>query len=129
MDFAGSLGLSRSEINAPTVTEKVMEVASAAKNAGLDLVMGGAISSDTISVIQQVHEVHLTRFETRKGRLYRRCHCFRWYFRRTALQRSTLSFCGYSIRETTTVGLQLKMKDVLTCSSRDGSYSAEIRRN
>ena len=66
VDFAGSLGLSRSDINDSVVTEKLLAVASAAKDAGLDLVMGGAISSDTMDVIHQVQSVHLSRFETRK---------------------------------------------------------------
>ena len=66
VDFAGSLGLTRDSINTDTVTNYVIEAATAAKNAQLDFVMGGAISSDSLDVIRDVAEAHLTRFETRK---------------------------------------------------------------
>jgi hypothetical protein len=66
VDFAGSMGLSRDEINTERITVPVLRAAEMAKSSGLDFVMGGAISSDTLHVIREVAEVHLTRFETRK---------------------------------------------------------------
>ena len=66
VDFAGSLGKSRDEINEPEITKYVTVAASTAKASGLDFVMGGAISSDSLHVIKEVASVHLTRFETRK---------------------------------------------------------------
>ena len=66
VDFAGSLGLTREAINESQITEYVLAAAKKAKSAGLDFVMGGAISSDSLNVIKKVAEVHLTRFETRK---------------------------------------------------------------
>jgi hypothetical protein len=66
VDFAGSMGLSRDEINSEKITGPVLHAAEVANELGLDFVMGGAISSDTLKVIRQVAEVHLTRFETRK---------------------------------------------------------------
>jgi 2-keto-3-deoxy-L-rhamnonate aldolase RhmA len=66
VDFAGSLGLTRESINTDVVTDYVLKASNAAKQANLDLVMGGAISSDSLEVIRKVAEVHLTRFETRK---------------------------------------------------------------
>ncbi len=66
VDFAGSLGKSRDEINGAHITEYVAESATAAKKAGLDFVMGGAISSDSLHVIKEIGSIHLTRFETRK---------------------------------------------------------------
>jgi hypothetical protein len=66
VDFAGSLGLTRDAINEPKITEYVVAAAKKAKTAGLDFVMGGAISSDSLDVIKEVADIHLTRFETRK---------------------------------------------------------------
>lgn len=66
VDFAGSLGKTRDEINSDEITEYVLTASRAAKSAGLDFVMGGAISSDSLHVIRKVAEEHLTRFETRK---------------------------------------------------------------
>jgi hypothetical protein len=66
VDFAGSLGEDRSTINSPTITKYVTTAAQRAKDSGLDFVMGGAVSSDSLDVIREVAAVHLTRFETRK---------------------------------------------------------------
>jgi hypothetical protein len=66
VDFAGSLGLTRDSINTEAVTNYVIQAAQAAKASKLDFVMGGAISSDSLNVIRDVANVHLTRFETRK---------------------------------------------------------------
>lgn len=66
VDFVGSLGETRDTINTPRITEYITTAAQKAKDAGLDFVMGGAVSSDTLDVIRQVAGIHLTRFETRK---------------------------------------------------------------
>lgn len=66
VDFAGSLGESRDAINTPKITDYVLNTAQKTKDAGLDFVMGGAVSSDALDVIKEVSQVHLTRFETRK---------------------------------------------------------------
>ncbi len=66
VDFTGSLGQTRETINSAEITRYVTTVAEKAKQAGLDLVLGGAISSDTLDTIREVADVHLTRFETRK---------------------------------------------------------------
>lgn len=66
VDFAGSLGQTRETINTPEITKYVTTAALKAKEAGLDFVLGGAVSSDTLDVIREVAAVHLTRFETRK---------------------------------------------------------------
>lgn len=66
VDFVGSMGRDRSAINEPEVTGMVIDVAQLCKARDLDLVMGGAISSDTLGPIREVADAWLTRFETRK---------------------------------------------------------------
>jgi 2-keto-3-deoxy-L-rhamnonate aldolase RhmA len=66
VDFVGSMGLDRSSINENVITSKVEVAAQAAKSAGIDFVMGGAISSDSLSVIRRILRTGLSRFETRK---------------------------------------------------------------
>jgi len=66
VDFSGSLGVGRAGIESDEVTNKVIETASAAKKAGLDLVVGGAVSSDALPQLKRINAEYLTRFETRK---------------------------------------------------------------
>jgi hypothetical protein len=66
VDFAGSLGLGRDEINSTTITDHVLEVSSLCRRNGLDLVVGGGVSIDSLKVLEQIRNEHLTRFETRK---------------------------------------------------------------
>lgn len=66
VDFSGSLGIGRTGIESDEVTNKVIETATAARKAGLDLVVGGAVSSDALPQLQKINSVYLTRFETRK---------------------------------------------------------------
>ena len=66
VDFSGSLGVGRAGIESDQVTEKVITTATAAKKAGLDLVVGGAVSSDALPQLRRINDEYLTRFETRK---------------------------------------------------------------
>lgn len=66
VDFSGSLGVGRAGIESDEVTNKVIATATAAKKAGLDLVVGGAVSSDALPQLKRINAEYLTRFETRK---------------------------------------------------------------
>ena len=66
VDFSGSLGIGRAGIESDEVTNKVIATATAAKKAGLDLVVGGAVSSDALPQLKRINAEYLTRFETRK---------------------------------------------------------------
>ena len=66
VDYCGSLGLNRDDINAPSVSEDVREVARLCRGKKLDLVVGGGVSMDSIACLREIRSEHLTRFETRK---------------------------------------------------------------
>lgn len=66
VDFSGSLGVGRAGIESDEVTNHVIATATAAKRAGLDLVVGGAVSSDALPQLKRISDEYLTRFETRK---------------------------------------------------------------
>lgn len=66
VDFSGSLGLGREGIGQEVVTQHIIQVAEHCERSGLDLVLGGAISIDSLPIVRRVAAVKLNRFETRK---------------------------------------------------------------
>ena len=66
VDFSGSMGIGRAGIESDDVTLRVIETAKVAKDYGLDLVVGGAVSSDALPQLRRINSEYLSRFETRK---------------------------------------------------------------
>jgi hypothetical protein len=65
VDYSGSLGLSRGEINSPLMLEKCIDMATRARREGIVVGFGGGISFDAIPFIQQLAP-YADKFETRK---------------------------------------------------------------
>jgi len=66
VDFAGSMGWSRDEINSEKITDYCLKSAKVCREYQIDMVVGGAVSVDTLSSLKTIKELNLTRFETRK---------------------------------------------------------------
>ena len=66
VDFTCSYGLNRSAIDTDSITQYIVSTAKACKSNNLELVVGGAVSIESLPELRKVKDVHLTRFETRK---------------------------------------------------------------
>ncbi len=66
VDFVGSLGWSRDEINKQATSDYIVKIAELCKEQDKQLVMGGGVSIESIEALRQVAEIRLDRFETRK---------------------------------------------------------------
>ncbi len=66
VDFSGSLGLGRSEIDGEQITNYCIESAKICKQNNMVFVVGGGVNDKSLSNIQKIYSHHLTRFETRK---------------------------------------------------------------
>lgn len=66
VDFAGSLGLGRDGIELDEVTTRAEQASRGCREAGLDFIVGGAVSISAVPNLRRLKDIHLTRFETRK---------------------------------------------------------------
>jgi hypothetical protein len=66
VDFTLSRGMPRGAINERSITDAVLQVAHACRDADLDLVVGGSVSPDAVEALREIRNVRLDRFETRK---------------------------------------------------------------
>tara|TARA_A100001011_G_scaffold312948_1_gene330597 strand:+ start:3528 stop:4328 length:801 start_codon:yes stop_codon:yes gene_type:complete len=67
VDYTLSQGLNREDINnSDQITNSILDVAKKAKENNLNLVVGGAISVDALSILKKIEKIRLNRFETRK---------------------------------------------------------------
>lgn len=66
VDFSGSMGWSRDEINTNAVTDYCVKASQVCLDNNIDMVVGGAVSMDALSMLQRIYATNLTRFETRK---------------------------------------------------------------
>lgn len=66
VDFSASMDLPRQVIESPMITSKILNVAQACLDNNQEFIVGGGISSDSIPALQEIADVHLNRFETRK---------------------------------------------------------------
>ncbi|NDD66065.1 aldolase [bacterium] len=66
VDFSGSLGWGRDGINTDKMTQYCIKTGQACQKAGLDMVVGGAVSIDALPMLNEINRAYLTRFETRK---------------------------------------------------------------
>lgn len=66
-DFVMSTGGSGlQDINNDYVTEAGCNISTSCRNSNLEFILGGGVSKDALSVIKEINDIHLTRYETRK---------------------------------------------------------------
>ncbi len=67
VDLSGSLGLDRNSIdNNPTILDLSLQIAAKATQLGLNVVVGGAITANSLPFLRAFPDGHLDRYETRK---------------------------------------------------------------
>ena len=66
VDFCGSMGWDRLDINTDKVTDYCVKAGQYCLEAGIDMVVGGAVSIDALTMLKRIKKTNLTRFETRK---------------------------------------------------------------
>ncbi|MFN6935045.1 MAG: aldolase [Tsuneonella sp.] len=66
VDFAGSMGRARDFVNSAEMQDYVVKAGQIARDNGLELVVGGGVSPDSIPLLTAARAQRLDRYETRK---------------------------------------------------------------
>ncbi len=66
VDYTGSMNQTRDTINTQQSTDDVLSISQKCKENDLVLVVGGGVAEEAIPYLQQMNNLHLTKFETRK---------------------------------------------------------------
>jgi hypothetical protein len=66
VDFAMSKQIGRNDIVIEEVTNAALDISSLCARSSLDLVVGGGVSIESLSILKRISDIHLSRFETRK---------------------------------------------------------------
>ncbi len=66
VDMAGSLGLTREDINSPTIFDIAYQMCETIRPTGKNMVIGGGVSAHSLPFFARLPQGVLTKFETRK---------------------------------------------------------------
>jgi len=66
VDMVGSLAMNRTDVNSQRILDISLDIAQKASAKGLDVIIGGGVSVESLSFFNQFPTGQLTRFETRK---------------------------------------------------------------
>lgn len=66
VDFCGSLGMGRKDVNKPEVTRRLIDVASLCRSKDLRFVVGGGVDAESVPILGEIKDTYLTHYETRK---------------------------------------------------------------
>ena len=66
VDFVGSMGLKRTDIDSSMITEYMVKTAEICDEYHLDMIVGGAIAIESLPSLHYTRKFKLSRFETRK---------------------------------------------------------------
>lgn len=66
VDFCGSLGMSRRDVNKPEITRRIKDVAGLCQIKDLQFVVGGGVDGESMPALKEIYAGYLNRYETRK---------------------------------------------------------------
>lgn len=66
VDFCGSLGMNRRDVNKPEITRRVKDIALLCQAKALKFIVGGGVDAESVPVLRDIQSAYLDRYETRK---------------------------------------------------------------